>query len=440
MTPLLHYYVVIPHTSDSRLLVRRTQAGYNLPHFESAEVRFWQAVDHVNRAVQEQLGLEVTTVRCLKVDSHHKYYLTENHSPDWTSPEDMEWVTHAQVADLPLEQEAIIKEWIAWSTHDSPRRADWYQPSWFGAASAWMKGQLQQQGIEITGPVEQLRAWERSAILRANTTQGYVYFKALPPMFKHELGLTIWLGKLFPDNFVTLLAFNPARRWMLMADHGQQMLNSLPEIERWEAALRQFARIQLGVVARAKEIIGLGVPDRRLYLLESHLEALLNLSPEQLSGDNLKLSDEDVQHLRARIPEFKRILTELYKYGIPATLEHGDFWAGQVIVHHDQYVFIDWSDASISHPFFSLLFLYDDDAPLPDVPHTLERLRNAYLESWKAYEPMDKLIEAYELARQIAPLHYALLYHQRVLPGMEIKWEMRNMIPFYLRMLLVSGQ
>ncbi len=436
MTSSQHYSIIIPHTTDSRLLLRRTEAGYTLPHFELAEPRFWQAVDHVNRTIQEQLGLQVTTVRCLKVDSHHKYYLTENHSPDWTPPEGMEWVARENLDDLLLEQRTIINEWIHWSDHDQPQRADWYQPGWFGAASAWMKGQLQQQGIELTGPVEQLRSWERSAILRVNTTQGDAYFKALPPMFKHELGLTLWLGQSFPDHFAKVLAFNPARRWLLMADQGQQTLDKIPEIERWEAALRRYAQIQLGVVARTRELIGLGVPDRRMGQIESQMEVLLNLSTEQLSGDVLKLSDEQVQHLRARLADFKRIFSQLYQYGIPASLEHGDFWAGQVIVHNHQYVFIDWSDASISHPFFSLLFLHDDDAPLPDVPDALERLRNAYLEPWKAYEPMDKLIEAYELARQIAPLHYALLYHQRILPSMEIKWEMQNMIPFYLRMLL----
>lgn len=423
--------------------MRRTETGYTLPHFEMSEPRFWQVVEHVNRAAQEQLGLSVTTVRCLKVEVQQKYYAMENHSPNWALPEDMEWVALDQLNDLPLEQpeqRTIIRDWITWSTNDSPQRADWYQPGWFGAASAWIKRQLQEQQIKVTGSVEQLRSWERSAILRASTSQGEVYFKAVPPMFKHEFGLTLWLGKLFPDNFAPLLAFNPARRWMLMADHGQQTLDTLPEIEHWEAALRQLSRIQLSVVARNKDIVNLGVPDRRLYIVESHMESLLSLRAEELSGDSIKLSEDDLEHLRGRIPEFKRILAELYKYGIPATLEHGDFWAGQVLVRDNQYVFIDWSDASISYPFFSLLFLHDDGASLPDVPDARERLRNAYLEHWRAYEPMNKLIEAYELARQIAPLHYALLYYQRILPGMEIKWEMRNMIPFYLRMLLASGQ
>jgi hypothetical protein len=434
-----HYHVIIPDPTNASLLMGRTEAGYALPHFEMAERHFWQTVDHVNRAIQEQLGITVTTVRCLKVMATHRYYAMESHSPEWTPPDGMEWIAHEQLNEVTLEQpeqRVIIEEWITWSEHDQPQRADWYQPGWFGAASAWMKGRLQEQGMDAIGPVEQLRAWERSAILRAGTNQGQVYFKALPPIFRHEHGLTLWLGRLFPQNVATVLAFNPARRWMLMADHGSQTLDALPEIERWEAALRRFAEIQRGVVARTKELTELGVPDRRLYWLESHMDSLLNLGAEQLSGDVLKLTEDEVQRLRERIPKFKQICTELVRYGIPASLEHGDFWAGQVIVQDDRYVFIDWSDASVSHPFFSLLFLHDDDAPLPDV---VERLRNAYLEPWRAYEPMDKLIEAYELARQIAPLHYALLYHQRFLPGMEIKWEMGNMIPFYLRMLLASA-
>ena len=99
-------------------------------------------------------------------------------------------------------------------------------------------------------------------------------------------------------------------------------------------------------------------------------------------------------------------------------------------------MFIDWSDCSVSHPFFSLYFLSDTDIRLPDVPNVRERLRDAYLQLWTAYEPLPRLIEAYDLAMKLAPLHHALIYQRHILPSMQNQWEMNNMIPFYLRRLI----
>lgn len=48
----------------------------------------------------------------------------------------------------------------------------------------------------------------------------------------------------------------------------------------------------------------------------------------------------------------------------------------------------------------------------------------------------DELLRAFALARRVGPLHLALLYHHILLPNMEARWEMENMVGFYLKMLL----
>jgi hypothetical protein len=170
--------------------------------------------------------------------------------------------------------------------------------------------------------------------------------------------------------------------------------------------------------------------------LADAIEPLLMNSAESLSGSGIELSEDELVQIRARIPEFKQTLADLSAYSIPTSLEHGDFWAGQIVVNNDKCVFIDWSDCSISHPFFSLYFLMDEDIRLPDVPDVRQRLRDAYLKPWRAYEPMDKLIEAFDLAMLLAPLHHARIYHNHILPEMQVQWEMNNMIPFYLKRLI----
>ncbi|MGB9578621.1 MAG: hypothetical protein ACPL3S_05055, partial [Halothiobacillaceae bacterium] len=102
-------------------------------------------------------------------------------------------------------------------------------------------------------------------------------------------------------------------------------------------------------------------------------------------------------------------------------------------------VFIDWSDASISHPFFSMAFFSDDDEMRPylgDIPDIALQMRDAYLEPWTVYEPYDILTQAWSIACSLAPLSTALLYHDHILPGMEVQWELENMVPYFLRSVL----
>jgi hypothetical protein len=235
------------------------------------------------------------------------------------------------------------------------------------------------------------------------------------------------------------LALDVERRWMLMPAFSDQTLDKLPDIEHWEEALRQFARLQIALAERVDHLVALGCPERRLTDLAGRIAPLLADTEALLLGQPGSLAPEQVAALRTRAPEFEALCAELARYNLPETLEHGDFWAGQVVVGDGAYVFIDWSDSSIAHPFFSLNFFIESIEAwdlLPSQADTRARLRDAYLEPWTAYEPIERLVAAFELAQQVAPFHYAAIYHRSILPAMENRWEMERMVPFFLRMLL----
>jgi hypothetical protein len=438
------YILVVPHPSEARVLLLPAGDGYALPRFETDEVHFWQTVDHINQRVLAIWGLRVTTLRCLKLDTDgdpvRRIYLLENHSAEWEPPPGAQWMDKAAIESTKLAEpgdRALITEGLTWYTDTTAARAEWYKPGWFGAVGSWVHNKLVENHITATGPLEQLRSWERSAILRIPTEQGWVYFKALPPMFRHEPALNRWLAYNFPENFPLLITVDGWRRWMLMPDYGANTLEKVIDIEKWQAALRRYGELQSALAPRTHELQGLGCPDRRLYHFQAQIEPFLNGDEARLSGDTLKLTADEVAALRTRIPTFKRWCNDLLQYSIPASIEHGDLWAGQVVMHGDHSVFIDWSDASVSHPFFSMLFLKEVLPPL-GVTDAQAMLRNAYLEGWKAFEPMTRSIAAFELAQRLAPLHHAIHYYKHILPNMQFKWEMSNMVPFYLKQALVE--
>jgi len=98
--------------------------------------------------------------------------------------------------------------------------------------------------------------------------------------------------------------------------------------------------------------------------------------------------------------------------------------------------FIDWSDSSLAHPFLTMIFLIDAEAPLPEGNDAQAFVRQAYLEPWQAFAPRPQLERLLDAALLLAPMHHALIYHRTILPAIEHAWEMERMLPYYLRFLL----
>ena len=436
-------WAVIPHPDTSQILLLPSPGGWTLPLVEHAERHFWQSVAPVNQAIRALLEFDATTLYCIQTDYQSTVYAMENHSPAWNPPPDAIWVERMALDTLELarpEQRELLERWFA--RRDAPvvptNRPPWYQPGWFARASEWVLGQLERLAMPAIGPIEQLRSWERSTILRAPTTHGMAYFKAVPAMFAHEPALTQALAARDPAHFPAVLAADRERGWMLMPDAGSQRLDNVPDLGRWQAALRAFAQVQIVLITSVGDLIRLGCPERRLDRLAAQIDGLL-ADTAALTPPGAALSDAEIAALRGRAAELKAMCAELARAPIPPTLEHGDFWAGQVVLRDDENIFIDWSDSSIAHPFFSMSFFSDtaeSEEFLPGVPDLRNQLRDAYLEPWAAYAPHAELIAIFDLAQSLSALHNAMTYHQWILPHMEARWEMEKMIPFYLRKLL----
>ena len=50
----------------------------------------------------------------------------------------------------------------------------------------------------------------------------------------------------------------------------------------------------------------------------------------------------------------RELADELAAYGLPELLQHDDLHDGQVFVRDGRHLLMDWGDACISHPFFTL--------------------------------------------------------------------------------------
>lgn len=296
----------------------------------------------------------------------------------------------------------------------------WIQPGWFDRASAWVHAELGRQGIEISGPIEQPHSYPWSTVLRVPTESGDMYFKAVSPAHPHEPALLGALARWSPALVPRLLSVDTDRNWILMRDAGQrlrEMIRPGKDMRPWLPVLPRYAELQIELSERVPDLLALGVPDRRLPVLSTLYEPLLAdvdvLRIDQTPG----LTRAQHERLLGLGPRVAELCEQLAAYRIPETLNHGDLTDGNIFVGDGGLVFIDWGDACVSHPFYSLrtvLVSAEISLGLEENSPELYPLRDAYLEPWTRHERRKDLLEALDLSGRLASINGALTWHRLV--------------------------
>jgi Phosphotransferase enzyme family len=298
----------------------------------------------------------------------------------------------------------------------------WTEPGWFDQASAWIHVELERHDLHVTGPIDLLhrRAW--SAFARVPTTGGIVYFKAPAPAMKFESVLTQALADWRPDCTVPLLATDPERGWMLSSDAGvtlRSLITSPDDLGHWHKALPLYAEFQIDLATRVPELLALGMPDRRLAELPNLYEELLADTQTLRLGLAQGLTLSEHRRLQDLRPRFAALCQELASMGLPETIAHEEIHDANVILSDGRYIFTDWSDSSVAHPFFTMLVTLRSAAyrlKLDEGGPEMMRLRNIYLDSWTAFAPQKRLLAAFRIAYRLAMVNRSLSYHRVLSP------------------------
>ena len=323
----------------------------------------------------------------------------------------------------------------------------WVQPTWLEQASSWIDRELYRQGSKRIGLIEQphIRHW--STVLRVPTSIGDIYFKAVVPELAYESALTQTLSHWYPHCMPQVLAADTEQGWLLMSDGGMRLRETLKtedDIQHWESLLPIYAQLQKESAKHLNEFLELGVPDRRLAVLPARFQELLSDTEALALNHPSGLSSLEYQHLQDNADLFARLCEQLATFGVPETLHHGDLHDGNVFIDDGRYLFFDWGDSSVAHPFFSLHSIYDSlqrRFELGKSSFWFKRLRECYLESWAEYQTGEKLEEAFELAQQLSTILSALRWLP-VLSSMDATTRSRYIeaIPSLLREFLSTMQ
>jgi len=220
----------------------------------------------------------------------------------------------------------------------------WRDPDWVAGAMAWVDGHLAEAGRPRTGDPDQFHVRPWSTVIRVPTASGPVYFKATTEELRHEALVTLLLSRRVPDRVPPMIADDPGLGWMLM-DHGGVRLREVVaeerDLGRWSDVLDGAADIARAMEPDVDELLAAGVPDLRLAVLPDRYAALV------------ESADVD-QRFRDAVPRVREMAEELASYDVTETLQHDDLHDGQVFVLGDRQLILDWGDAVVSHPFFTL--------------------------------------------------------------------------------------
>ncbi len=336
-----------------------------------------------------------------------------------------------------------------------PNNLFWTQPEWIDQAHAWIKRSLAESGCSLTGPIEQIHRRIWSTVMRCSTDSGDIYFKACQP--PTEPRLTVFLSGIQPENLPDLLAVDLDQGWMLMRDAGpilRTLLNSPADLVMVEPALVQYAHLQIAVSAQPEQLIRLGALDHRLERLPGLFEHLLTEPAVLRLGEEDGITADQHRQLLATLPRVAEMALRLKSSAVPQTLHHDDFHDGNIFVSGEPgqycFVFSDWGESCITHPFSSImLFLrsvgaragfLDEATDAPErMPPELNRLRDAYLHPWQAYERSDRLVELFNLAWRVGMVARALTWSEFVAPlGGPARKEFTHIVPAWLKDFLLA--
>ena len=233
----------------------------------------------------------------------------------------------------------------------------WQDPDWLKQATDWIHAEAQRQSIRITGEIEQPHIYPWSTVLRVPTNEGALFFKATASETIYESALTQKLAGWYSHCIPELVAVDIARGWILMRDGGEPLRASIrpaQDVKPWEPVITRYAELQIGLAEHVSEILALGIPDHRLAVLPSLYKQLLTDEASLIIGQEKGLTSAEFQQLKDLTPRFERICADLAAFGIPESINHGDFHDGNVLLKNGRVTFFDWGDASVTHPFVSL--------------------------------------------------------------------------------------
>jgi Phosphotransferase enzyme family len=407
------FRILLYRKDASELLVEVKPHGCCLPVVVVPEPT--RIPEGVTAAIRNLWNLETYCLFELPNSSkaYARYQVAEACAVQQTVPAPMQWLpvnslstdSFLDVADFQAmtESQAILDQYRRGQLSSA-----FGKPGWLGVVRDWVTAEATKIGLRLTGNFLQLGATPSSSLMRFATDGPALWFKAVGAPQLHEYSLTWKLATSFSEFLPQVLAWQPDWHGWLAIEAGGSSLDATSPARAWEIVAESLARLQLASLGRRFELIAVGAKDVRPSPLRNLVRPFF-ASMEQLMAQQTKPSPAALtrNELLSLASDILSALEELQHDGMPNALGHLDLNQGNLVISGSHCIFLDWAEAYVGPPVFSLQYLIEFHRRLHgNQPVARGSLLRGYAKHWDGLASSREIATSLSLAPLLAVFTY----------------------------------
>lgn len=407
------YRAIVLGQSGNQLLLAPAANGFHLP---SIEIPRWRRLaENMTVAIRNEWGQEAVCLFNLEGGFPLNYQVMESHGPLSESGYGAKWVHVASLSEKAfadpadyLAVERSLAECAGLST--AVTKGPFTKLGWLRELQDWIEEVIRPLGFRLTQRFSQLNASASFSLLRFETSGPAVWFKAVGSPNLREFPITLELARHLTRYLPTILGTRPAwHGWLALEVEGIS-LGETQDAEHWAAAASALAKLQIESVEASGVLAASGARDLRapalLKLVRPFLDAMGHLMEIQPNVPPATLTMNELVLLGEQIEEALSLAAD---FAVPDSLGHLDLNPGNVILCEGECVFLDWAEAYVGSPPFSLQYLVEHFRRFTGIDAAAEsRLIKVYTEAWQTLVSPERMAEALALAPMLAVFAYAV--------------------------------
>lgn len=222
----------------------------------------------------------------------------------------------------------------------------------------------------------------------------------------YEPEITQYLHNLFPEHILPIFLFSHENHCFSTKKvdaieshiyfHEQENLDLLLKI------ISKFCEIQNKVSQQS--LIDLHIRNLSFENLTTEFIQAIKGTPYEQFQDDFSCCHTNIQ----------KDINELSFLGITNSIEHGDFHLGNILITPEHnFIFIDFAEATITNPFFSLIsFIFSLERKL-SINHNnplVDQIKNTYFEKYSAFHQisLNNISKAYSISEKLFNIYYLI--------------------------------
>jgi hypothetical protein len=352
----------------AEILLGSEVSCFTLPQIRIAR---WQRIaEQLTTAFRKAFGIEAISVS--SVDGRFTeagleqiaYEIMEPHGVQDEAPCHKRWVAVDSLVESGFHERTdfhAIRQAVAQSIPgEGASRGPFARLGWFQELEDWVQEEIGRQGLQLSGSFRQLNASPSFSLIRFETEGPAVWFKAVGCPNLREFPLALALSRFFPRFLPRIIAERPECNGWLAFETKGPLLTGCSALSSWHGAAEDLSELQMQSSGTAGHLLEAGARDMRApslaALVGPYFCGICEVMEQQTKIPPEPLSREALQYLSVRVRHAVGLIDET---GFPATLGNFDINPANIVCNPGGCVFLDWAEAFVGHPFFTLQYFLE---------------------------------------------------------------------------------